>query len=369
MADRLKDRFFSGKFFKELGTAIQGVYPDFDQKEFNRLIYGDDWESKELKQKMRHTTHCLRATLPKDYPTALKILTKIAPNFGSFDAMVFPDFVECYGLEDWDISIPALALFTKLASSEFAIRPFLEKDPEKGMYQMRQWAKDENQHLRRLASEGCRPRLPWAMALSGFKKDPKLIIPVLEALKDDPSEYVRRSVANNLNDISKDHPDQVLDICEQWLGQNQNRYWIVKRACRTLLKAGNTRALLLFGFGDPEQIVVNNLVFDKQKLAIGDDVRFTFELSLDTKDTFRIRLEYKVSFVKARGKLSHKIFQIKEGSFEPGRHAITRKHSFRDLSTRKHYPGPHQFTIIVNGVEKVTEKIELVYLKQMNTIN
>ena len=367
MADRLKDRFFSDKFFTELGTAIQGVYPEFDQKEFNSLIYGDDWESKELKQKMRHTTLCLGATLPNDYPTAIKILTKIAPNFGSFDAMVFPDFVECYGLDDWDTSIPALALFTKLASSEFAIRPFLEKDPEKGMYHMRQWAKDENQHLRRLASEGCRPRLPWAMALSGFKKDPKLILPVLEALKDDPSEYVRRSVANNLNDISKDHPGLVLDICEQWLGQNKNRDWIVKRACRTLLKAGSTRALLLFGFGDPGQIAVNNLFFDKQKLSIGDDVRFTFEMSLDTEDSFQIRLEYMVSFVKASGKQSNKIFQIKEGSFGSGKHTITRKHSFKDLSTRKHYPGSHTFTIIVNGIEKVTEKLEVVYLKQMNS--
>ncbi len=367
MAERLKDLFFSDKFFTELGAAIQGVYPDFDQIEFNHLIYGDDWESKELKQKMRHTSQSLRATLPKDYPTALKILTKVAPNFGSFDAMVFPDFVECYGLDDWDISLQALALFTKLASSEFAIRPFLEKDPEKGMSQMRHWAKDDNQHLRRLASEGCRPRLPWAMALSKFKKDPKLIFPILEALKDDPSEYVRRSVANNLNDISKDHPDQVLDICEQWLGQSKNRDWIVKRACRTLLKAGNTRALLMFGFGDPEHIIINNLVFDKQKIAIGDDLRFTFEMSLETKNAFLIRLEYKVNFVKAGGKLSSKIFQIKEGRFEPGRHTISRKHSFKDLSTRKHYPGTHQFTIVVNGIEKVRDKLELVYLEQKST--
>lgn len=367
MADRLKDRFFADKFFTELANAIQGVYPKFDRKEFHRLVNGDDWESKELKEKMRHTTHCLRATLPENYPEALKILSEVAPRFGgSFDAMVFPDFVECYGLDEWDVSIPALALFTKLASSEFAIRPFLEKDPERGMYQMRQWAMDENPHLRRLASEGCRPRLPWAMALSAFKQDPRLIFPVLETLKDDPSEYVRKSVANNLNDISKDHPDQVLDISEQWLGQNKNRDWIVKRACRTLLKAGNTRALLLFGFGDPGQIRINNLVFDKQKLAIGDEMRFTFEMNLNTKNSFQVRLEYMVSFVKAGGKLSGKIFQIREGNYEPGRHIISRKHSFKDLSTRKHYPGPHTITIIVNGVEKVTEKLELVPLKKMN---
>jgi len=359
MPEKLKDLFFSDKFIMELGNATQDVYPDFDQTEFNHLIYGDDWESKELKQKMRHTTHCLEATLPKDYPIALNILTEVAPNFESFNAMVFPDYVECYGLDDWDTSLPALALFTKYSSSEFAIRPYLAKDPGKGMCYMNQWAKDENHHVRRLASEGCRPRLPWAMALSGFRKDPKPILPIMEALKDDPSEYVRKSVANNLNDISKDHPELVLDTCEQWYGQSYNTDWIVKRACRTLLKAGNKRALVLFGFGDPKHIVVQDLAFDRQTLTIGDDLRFTFEMRLETEEAHRIRLEYGVYFVKAKGKLSRKIFQIKEASFEPGRHTISRKHSFKDLSTRKHYPGQHQISIIVNGVEKVTRNFEL----------
>lgn len=359
MPERLKDLFFSDKFIKELGDAVQNVYPDFDLRKFNHLISDDDWDNRELKQKMRHITHSLAACLPKDYPTALNILTIVAPKFGGFDAMIFPDFVECYGLDDWRISLDALSLFTRFASSEFAIRPFLAKDPKKGMSNMYKWAKDKNHHVRRLASEGCRPRLPWAMALTLFKNDPSPIVPIMEVLKDDPSEYVRKSVANNLNDISKDHPELVLDTCEQWYGQSKNTDWIVKRAYRTLLKAGNKRALLLFDFGDPENIVVGDLAFDKQKLTIGEDLNFAFELRLDTEGSSRLRLEYSVSYVKANGKLSSKVFQIKEANYQPGRYNVSKKHSFKDLSTRKHYPGQHQITILVNGVEKMTGSFEL----------
>ena len=359
MPDKLKDLFFKEEYFSRLGNAIQKVYPEFDQAHFKQLIYGEAWDSMELKEKMRHTSRCLAATLPEEYPAALAILTKVAPGFTGFNAMIFPDFVECYGLDHWDISLPALALFTRYCSSEFAIRPFLAKDPEKAMAYMREWAMDENPHLRRLASEGCRPRLPWAMALSVFKKDPKPILPVLEILKDDSSEYVRKSVANNLNDISKDHPQWVLEISERWLGQSDNTDWIVKHACRTLLKQGHTQALLLFGFGNPENIRIKRLVFDKESLQIGEDIRFTFEMEVDGGKAKRIRLEYGLDFVKSTGKLLRKIFQIREASFDPGSHTISRKHKFQDLSTRKHYPGQHRMAILVNGVEKASANFEL----------
>lgn len=359
MAERLKDRFFSEKFIKELGEAIKGVYPDFDKLELSRLIYSDDWEEKELKERMHHITHSLQTTLPKDYPLALEILTEVAPNFEGFDLMIFPDYVEKYGLDDWELSLPALAFFTTLCSSEFAIRPFLLKDPEKAMSYMYKWAEDENFHLRRLASEGCRPRLPWAMSLPVFKKDPTPILQIMETLKDDPVDYVRMSVANNLNDISKDHPDLVLDVCDRWHGHSKNTDWIVKRACRTMLKAGNKRALILFGFGDPGEIKVEDFSFDRQTLAIGENLRFSFKINLANEEARRVRLEYGVDYVKANGKSSRKIFQIKELDYLKGSYTLTKKHSFKNLSTRKHYPGQHQFTIIVNGEEKATGTIEL----------
>jgi 3-methyladenine DNA glycosylase AlkC len=360
MAERLKDMFFTDSFISELGTSMKELYPGFDRDTFRNLVYGDDWESKELKEKMRHMTRCLGKALPDDYAAAIEILKEVAPRFGGFDAMIFPDFVETYGLDHWELSLEALELFTSLCSSEFAIRPFLARDPDRGMKQMNLWAQNENFHVRRLSSEGCRPRLPWAMALQVFKKDPDPVIQLLEKLKDDPEEYVRKSVANNLNDISKDHPDKVMDVCERWKGHSKNTDWIVKRACRTLLKEGNSRALLLFGFGDPAQILVEDLSLDRYSLALGEEMQFSFVLTQKAKGAHRVRLEYGIDYMKAGGKVSRRIFQIKEADFQTGKHTIKRKHSFKDLSTRKHYPGTHQLVILVNSIEKAAANIALV---------
>lgn len=359
MPEKLKDIFFSKKFISDLSGSIKDVSPKFDKSEFNKKIYTQDWKEKELKEKMRHTTNCLYDSLPNKYSEALKILKKIAPSFGSFDAMVFPDYVACYGLDNWDLSLPALALFTKHSSSEFAIRPFLERDPTRAMDFMYKWSKDKNHHVRRLASEGCRPRLPWAMALHHFKNDPSPILPVIETLKNDPSEYVRKSVANNLNDISKDHPEVVLDRCERWFGESKNTDWIIKHACRTMLKAGNKRALILFGFGDPKNITINDLSLNSQSINIGDELQFEFDLDLKSKKDCLIRIEYGVDYVKSKGKLSRKIFQLKEGEFSPGKHTLTKKHSFLNRSTRKHYPGQHHISIMVNGVEKAKSSFNI----------
>ena len=360
MPEKLKDRFFSEQFIQDLGIAIHRVYPQFSRNRFYKLTADDYWEDKELKQKMRHTSICLAATLPPSYKEALSILSKVAPGFGDFDAMVFPDFVECYGQHDWDLSLPALEMMTRYSSSEFAIRPFIIQDQDRVMQLMYKWATDENPHVRRLASEGCRPRLPWAMALPEFKRDPSPILPVLETLKDDPSEYVRKSVANNLNDISKDHPYVVLDICERWHGHSKHTDWIIKRACRTLLKAGNKRAMRLFGFGNPNKVRVENLIFDQKRLNIGNDLNFNFDVDQRSKRSQRLRIEYSVSFKKANGTNSPKVFQIQEASFQPGKHTIHKKHSFKNLSTRKHYPGAHTLTIVINGEEKARGRIELL---------
>ena len=247
MAERLKDIFFTNSSINKFGDIIKQYYPEFDKEKFLNLIFNDEWKSKELKEKMRHTTICLHKTLPENYKKALAILIEIAPFIKGFEAMSLPDYVEVYGMENWDLSLPSLTHFTKYSSSEFAIRPFLAKDPEKVMAYVSEWAEDKNEKVRRFASEGCRSRLPWAMALPKFKKDPSLIIPILEKLKNDDSEFVRRSVANNLNDISKDHPDLVLDISKKWYGKSEKTDRLIKHACRSMLKAGNKRALLLFG--------------------------------------------------------------------------------------------------------------------------
>jgi 3-methyladenine DNA glycosylase AlkC len=357
MAERLKDMFFTKDSINKFADTIGQHYPVFDKKQFLSLMSGKSFEAKELLDKMKHTTKCLFDTLPKPYKKALDILIKAAPDVKGFEAMALPDFVATYGMDDWDLSLPALGHFTKYYSSELAIRPFLDKDPEKGMVYMAAWADDKDPKVRRLASEGCRPRLPWAIALPKFKKDPSLILPILEKLKDDSSEDVRRSVANNLNDISKDNADLALEICEKWHGQSEKVDKIVKHACRTMLKSGNKRALAIFGYGDPSMIGVENLSRDKKSLKIGDYLTFSFDIVVAKKS--KVRLEYAVYFVKAKGKLSKKVFKISEKDYESGTYSISRKQTFQEQTTRKHYPGTHQISIIVNGEEKVKTSFEL----------
>jgi 3-methyladenine DNA glycosylase AlkC len=359
MPEKLKDLFFTPTSVGKLADAIQQVDPHFNRERFLALVFDATWESKELKQRMRHVTQCLHETLPSEYPEALEILKKTAPSVSGFDAMVFPDYVQCYGLGHWESSLPALAFFTPLCSSEYGVRPFLDRDPQRAIQALYAWAEDNNEHVRRLASEGCRPRLPWGMALPKFKKDPSPILPVLEKLKDDPSEYVRNSVANNLNDISKDHPDLVLDICERWYGHTANTDWIVKHACRGLLKAGNRRAMHLFGFADTENVTVLNLTLDRHTLSVGEELNFTFELRVETAEPCRVRLEYAVQYARPESKVSRKIFQIKEQTFDPGTHVISRKLSLADQSTRKHYAGTHRLSVFANGVEMAQAVFEL----------
>jgi 3-methyladenine DNA glycosylase AlkC len=357
MAERLKDMFFTEDSIKGFADAIKKHYPPLDKKRFLQLMFDESFETKELLDKMRHTTRCLHDTLPESYMEALEILIKTAPDVKGFEAMALPDYVATYGLKEWELSLPALGHFTKYYSSELAIRPFLAKDPEKGMACMTDWADDKNPKVRRLASEGCRPRLPWAMALPKFKKDPSLIIPILEKLKNDVSEDVRRSVANNMNDISKDNPDLALKICENWYGESEETDKIVKHACRTLLKAGNSRALAIFGYGDPSLVTVKNLRLDKKTLTIGDFLTFSFDFTVAKKS--RVRLEYAVYYVKGKGQLSKKVFKITENEYAVGSYSLTRKQSFQEQTTRKHYPGIHQISIIVNGEEKAKASFEL----------
>jgi 3-methyladenine DNA glycosylase AlkC len=360
MSKKLKDMYMTAASVGEMAKVIQLVYPKFNRRRFMSLVLNDQFEEMELKARMRHVTECLHRVLPAPYKKALGILKKAAPEVKGFEAMCLPDYVELYGLEDWDLSLPAMALFTKYSSSEFAIRPFIIRDPDRAMKYMKSLAGDKDHRVRRFASEGCRSRLPWAMALPVFKKDPDLILPVLEKLKDDDSDFVRRSVANNLNDISKDHPDLVLNICERWHGCSGNTDWIVKHACRTLLKAGNRRAMRLFGFVNPSKISVKNLAPDRRRLKIGGKVQLGWRLVVGTQKKCKIRLEYEVTFQKAGGRTSCKVFQISEKTYPPGQYELTKNHSFADMSTRQHHPGDHSIALIVNGVEKAATTVKLL---------
>jgi 3-methyladenine DNA glycosylase AlkC len=368
-AGRLKDVFFTEAFVYTLAERLQQAYPAFDRQTFTREVLSETFAEMALKEKMRHISLTLHAHLPANYPQALDVLLQVAPHFDGFDAMVFPDFVEVYGLDHWEESLTAMETFNRNASAEFAIRPFLVQDTARALTRMQQWAESDDPHLRRLASEGCRPRLPWAIGLPIFKEDPGPILPILEALKADPSEDVRRSVANNLNDIAKDHPEVVLDVCRRWRGESETVDQMIKHACRGLLKRGNPEAMRLFGFVPSEALQLKNVRLSPLSAAIGDTVQVDFDLVVEGEaepaagekesQPANVRLEYAVYFVKASGIISSKVFKIREGTFAPGRHHFYKRHSFADRSTRKHYPGPHWITLIVNGEEKARLPLQL----------
>ncbi len=349
MADRLKDQFLTRDSILRFASAIKDVYPAFDADRFVALVFDQTWSGLELKNRMHHITRSLGATLPQHYGDALEILKRSIPSVHGFEVMVCPDFVELYGQEDPDRSLPALGYFTQFGSSEFAIRPFLDRDPERTIPYLLRWADDPDPRVRRLASEGSRPRLPWAMGLPAFKRDPSPILPLLEKLKNDESETVRRSVANNLNDIAKDHPQTVIALCKRWIGVSPNTDKLLKHACRGLLRSGNSQAMRLFGFFPAAKAAIKNLRLSPASIRIGGALVMSFVLQIGGKSTQTVRLEYGITFARPGGRESRKVFQLSEKRFTPGSHTITKRHAFADLSTRKHHPGRHTVEIIING--------------------
>ena len=317
MAEPLKN-YYDKAFTARLGKAMKAQVPSFKQAAFERAVFDADWEARELKDRTRHIAECVRQQLPDSYRDALKAVVaagQAMPLKGStadLTLMVFPDFIERFGVDDPEASLPAIVDVTQVFSCEFAIRPFIEQDQKGTLALMLEWTKHESEHVRRLASEGCRPRLPWGKALEALKANPTPILPILEALRNDPSEYVRRSVANNLNDITKDHPETVVKIAKRWHGETPETTWVVKHGCRNLLRAAHPEVMGLFGFASAVDCKVNNLKLDRIKVAIGDSLPFSFELvNGDPKNT-KFRVEFGIDYMKANGKQSRKLFKITE---------------------------------------------------------
>ena len=358
MAGEMKAEI-SGGFLKTLATAIQARHPAFDAAALRSLAETSEWENAELKARIRLVATGLGELLPADYADAIDVLKPVASEYGGLQSLVFPDFVERFGLEHWDVSMGALAWFTRFGSSEFAVRPFIRLDEERMLAQMLAWADSDDTDARRLASEGCRPRLPWATPLKRFIADPAPILPILERLKDDSEEYVRRSVANNLNDISKDHDELALNVGAQWFGRSKARDRLVKHGLRTLLKRGDQRALCLFGYADPKQVSVRVSEI-AERVRIGDAAVFGCTVTIRGAEPVKVRLEYAVGFRKANGTNSRKVFQWTEKTLTPGEHAFSRRHSFRQMTTRRHYPGGHSFHVIVNGRELAEGAFDVV---------
>jgi len=341
---------FNAERFRFVAKTTASIYPDFDQKRFlNYALNGLDELS--LLQRLRRMTEALHETLPSDYSTALEMLRKLAPLLApSFVCLVLSDYVALYGRADYERSLAALKYFTVFGSSEFAIREFLRQDLPRTLAVMETWSRDENEAVRRLASEGCRPRLPWSFRLEALLADPSPVAPILENLKADPSLFVRKSVANHLNDITKDHPEWVLERVQQWPLDNPRTAWIVRHALRTLIKKGDRRALTIVGAGRKAKLAACSLSVKPASVRLGQDITLSLQLTSGAAQTQRLEIDYAVHYVKKSGSTFAKVFKWKRLSLA-GREQVklVRKQSIRNFTTRTHHPGTHQIDVFING--------------------
>ena len=356
MAEQLK-KLYSKEFIEKLANRLFLAFTNFEKEDFINSIFEISWQNLELKQRMRHIAITLNKYLPFSYKKQLEILKEVKKDFTGLEAMIFQDFVEVFGLDDFDESMKALEVFTQDASSEFAIRQFILKYEEQTMNQMKIWAKSKNEHLRRLSSEGFRPRLPWAISLPKFKQNPTKPLEIIELLKNDKSLYVRKSVANNLNDISKDNPQLVIKFVKENLGSTKELDWICKHASRTLLKKGDKQILELFNFDKSYHINLIDFCYDKS-VNVDENLTFSFEINSD-EIIGNIRVEYVIYYLKSNNIHNKKVFMISQNEIKSSSKKFTKKQSFKNMTTRKHYLGKHFIAILINGEEILKKEFYL----------
>lgn len=364
MAEPFKN-LFNHDLIEMMALHFQRHQADFDQDGFIAMA-AHNLESLELKARSEQITQAMVTYLPEDFVAAVGIMLAslrpvngedlfglIADDAGLVGWAILPmtHYVGRCGQQHHSLSMTVLKEMTKRFSSEFGIRFFLLAAQEETMQTLQQWISDPDRHVRRLISEGTRPRLPWAMQLPMFLKDPQPVIELLEQLKDDPEEYVRRSVANNLNDIAKDHPDLVAGLALDWMqGADNNRIKLIRHACRTLLKQGNKKALEVFGFAEP-QLHPSELSISNASVTVGEHIEFTFTLSSAITNKQELMIDYVIHHQKKNGSTSPKVFKWKKLTLKPEETlTLTKQHSFKVVTTRVYYSGDHAVEIIVNGI-------------------
>lgn len=340
---------FGRPYYATLSAAVAQIHPKFSTQRFLNAVL-EPLPTLSLNERMRHTSRVLREHLPHDFRKAVNILKKVAPlTSRGYTALVYPDFVSQYGTHDFDTSLDALRYFTTFGSSEFAIRTFLKLDFDRTIEVMHKWSQDENEHVRRLASEGSRPRLPWSFKLDAVIANPETTRRILDNLRADEALYVRKSVANHLNDITKDSPQYVLKLIKGWDQNNAHTQWIIKRGCRSLFKLGDKQSLKAFNYTQEVSIAIRNFRVTPE-LRIGGVLNFQFRLVSTSKKTQKLMVDFRIHYVKKSGQSSAKVFKLKEMSLEPGAAVdLSKNQRFQDFTTRKHFPGKHKLEIVMNG--------------------
>ncbi|MEU3186766.1 DNA alkylation repair protein [Streptomyces sp. NPDC006923] len=251
----------------------------------------------------------------------------------------------------FDGVLDLLADLTPRLTGEFAVRPLLEADLTRALPRIRAWTRHPDAHVRRLASEGTRPHLPWAKKVKAILAAPESTVPILDALYRDPSEYVRRSVANHLNDISRNEPDLVVATATRWLeNPDAHTRWVVRHGLRTLVKRAHPGALALQGYLPAPLVTVAGPVLATNTVAVGEELAFEVTLTNTGAETAALAVDYLVHHRKANGALRPKVFKLTTRTLEPGQSVtIARRHSFKKISTRTYYAGEHALEIQVNG--------------------
>lgn len=358
MAEPLK-HVLNAQVVRDIAAGIGDVCPDFDKTAFVAASC-EGLDALGLGARAAHIADALQAGLPQPFPAAAGVLmATLGPESepegsGLYTLRYWPHscFVQKYGLQDFDVSMRFQHALTKRFSAEFSIRPYLVAYPERTLAQLREWASDPCVHVRRLVSEGTRPRLPWAPQLRAFRRDPEPVIGLLELLKDDTERYVQRSVANNLNDIAKDHPERVVNICRRWqTNAPVGRQWIVRHALRSLVKRGTRGALEILGVAARPDVEIFGVRSQPERIEPGDTLRFAFGIRSTGRSTQDLLVDFAVHFVKANGSTRPKVFKLRKIALPAsGSQMLEGTVSFQDMTTRRHYPGQHAIDVLINGV-------------------
>lgn len=335
---------------RDVAGTFRELTPSFDSRRFLKAAT-TDLDALSILQRVHRVAESLALALPGSYTEQLAVVVDAGPRLrGAFLNMALGDFVASYGLADPARSLKALRRLTPYGTAEFAIRPFLRQDLDGTLRTMLTWTGDRNEHVRRLASEGCRPRLPWSFRLEALVADPTPLAPLLHTLRQDSSLYVRRSVANSLNDITKDHPDWVFDHVAGWDLEHAHCAWIVKHALRSQIKKGDPRALRLIGASEGAEVSIDSLSISPSRVALGGEVEIAFELRSRSGADQRLVVDYVVHYVKKNGTPSPKVFKLKTVTLPAGEvQPIRIRRALRNFTTRVHYAGDHRVEVMVNG--------------------
>jgi len=357
----LKDELFNTQKVTKIANEIKEVYSSFDTTGFSKDVL-DRFSELELKERIYHIRDMLHRYLPTDYQEAVGILLEALPaelapdkyddDFGDFIYAPYSEYVCAYGCceEYLDFSLDALREITKRFSVEYAIRDFINAYPTQTLAMLELCARSENYHERRLASEGLRPKLPWAKKLS---IDYALALRHLELLYADKTRYVTRSVANHLNDIAKIDAPMVIQTLKRWESSKQQNdkemSFILHHALRTLVKEGNAEALALLGYEKHPPIKLKEVCVQTPKVLVGEAL--VFEVEIEALDETMLLVDYVLHFCTKRGTLSPKVHKLKKVSLKKGESiTLKKKHPFRaNMSTRKLYSGKHLIEIQING--------------------